>query len=220
MAGPLEGVKVLDLTRVLAGPYATMVLADLGAEVIKVERPEGGDMARGDRSLRQWPRGSYFMSINRGKKSVILDLKDEAGKETFLEILGAFRCLGGELRAGCDETAGAGLRCAPGEASGPDLRCGLGFRAVGALHEASGPRHNRAGHGEACSASPGSLGVRQSDPALPWVISQPAYSRLSASCLPFTKGSAAAWGQDDRRIDAGLPAGRARERFCSVFCDR
>ena len=92
MAGPLEGVKVLDLTRVLAGPYATMVLADLGAEVIKVERPEGGDMARGTGPFVNG-QSSYFMSINRGKKSVILDLKDEAGKQTFLKILGHFDVL-------------------------------------------------------------------------------------------------------------------------------
>ena len=92
MPGPLEGLKVLDLTRVLAGPYATMVLADLGAEVIKVERPEGGDMARGTGPFVDG-QSSYFMSINRGKKSVILDLKDDAGKQTFLEILDHFDVL-------------------------------------------------------------------------------------------------------------------------------
>lgn len=92
MPGPLEGVKVLDLTRVLAGPYATMVMADLGAEVIKVERPEGGDMARGTGPFIDG-QSSYFMSINRGKKSVILDLKDDAGKQTFLEMLDHFDVL-------------------------------------------------------------------------------------------------------------------------------
>ena len=92
MAGPLDGVKVLDLTRVLAGPYATMVMSDLGAEVIKVEHPEGGDMARGTGPFVDG-QSSYFMSINRGKKSVILDLKDEVDKQTFLELLDHFDVL-------------------------------------------------------------------------------------------------------------------------------
>ena len=92
MTGPLDGVKVLDLTRVLAGPYATMVMSDLGAEVIKVERPEGGDMARGTGPFVDG-QSSYFMSINRGKKSVILDLKDEGDKQTFLELVDHFDVL-------------------------------------------------------------------------------------------------------------------------------
>ncbi|MEE9247574.1 MAG: CaiB/BaiF CoA-transferase family protein, partial [Dehalococcoidia bacterium] len=86
MAGPLAGIRVLDLTRVLAGPYATMVLCDLGAEVIKVERPEGGDMARGTGPFIDG-ESSYFLSLNRGKKSVVLDLKDEQGKGLFLELV-------------------------------------------------------------------------------------------------------------------------------------
>lgn len=83
--GPLAGVHVLDLARVLAGPYATMLLADLGAEVIKVERPGTGD------DTRQWgppfaqaddgAESTYFLSVNRGKQSVAIDLKDPAERE-------------------------------------------------------------------------------------------------------------------------------------------
>jgi crotonobetainyl-CoA:carnitine CoA-transferase CaiB-like acyl-CoA transferase len=88
--GPLAGVHVLDLARVLAGPYAAMLLGDLGAEVIKVERPGAGD------DTRQWgppfvPPGdetesTYFLSVNRGKRSVAIDLKDPAGRP-FVEAL-------------------------------------------------------------------------------------------------------------------------------------
>ena len=75
MSGPLAGVTVLDLTRVLSGPYCTMVLADLGARVIKVEQPGTGD------DTRHWgppfvgEESAYFLSINRNKESVCLDFK-------------------------------------------------------------------------------------------------------------------------------------------------
>ncbi|MCK4273362.1 MAG: CoA transferase, partial [Dehalococcoidales bacterium] len=66
MAGPLDGIRILDLTQVLFGPFATMLLSDLGAEVIKIERPEVGDIARGNGPV---VRGvsTYFLSLNRGK---------------------------------------------------------------------------------------------------------------------------------------------------------
>ncbi len=83
--GPLIGLTVLDLTWVLSGPFASMVLCDFGADVIKVERPPFGDVARttgpyiGDQS-------TYFFSINRGKRSICLDLKKSEGKELFLHL--------------------------------------------------------------------------------------------------------------------------------------
>lgn len=89
MTKPLEGIKVLDLTRVLSGPYATMILSDLGADVVKIERPEVGDIARGNgphvRGL-----STYFLSLNRGKKSITLDLASEQGKDIFLKLVKHF----------------------------------------------------------------------------------------------------------------------------------
>src|SRR5262245_42809860 len=90
MPGPLADVKVLDLTWVLSGPYAAMTLCDLGADVITVERPPFGDVARttgpfiGDPGNKE---SSYFFSINRGKKSTVLDLKKPEGKELFLRLV-------------------------------------------------------------------------------------------------------------------------------------
>lgn len=77
-AGPLQGIRVLDFTRVLAGPSAALALADLGAEVLKVEPPETGDETRLFPPLRQ-NESHYFLSVNRGKKSIVIDLKSDAG---------------------------------------------------------------------------------------------------------------------------------------------
>ncbi len=86
MAGPLEGIRVLDMTQVLFGPFSTMLLSDMGAEIIKIERPEVGDIARGN---GPFVRGlsTYFLSLNRGKKSVTLNLATDRGVAVFLELV-------------------------------------------------------------------------------------------------------------------------------------
>ena len=86
MDTPLKGVRVLDLTRVLAGPYATLILGDLGAEVIKIERPGNGDDSRAFGPFLEG-ESLYFMSLNRNKKSIVLDLKSEKGKEVFKKLV-------------------------------------------------------------------------------------------------------------------------------------
>ncbi|MFZ2957146.1 MAG: CaiB/BaiF CoA-transferase family protein [Candidatus Ozemobacteraceae bacterium] len=83
---PLTGLVVIDLTRVLAGPFCTMMLADMGAEVIKIERPEGGDDSRTFGPFIK-EESAYFMSINRGKKSVTLNLKSSRGKELLKQLI-------------------------------------------------------------------------------------------------------------------------------------
>ncbi len=84
---PLCGIRVLDLTRVLAGPYCTMLLADLGAEVVKVERHEVGDDARHFGPFLPGGLSAYFASINRGKKSITLDLKQANDRDLFLRLV-------------------------------------------------------------------------------------------------------------------------------------
>ncbi len=85
MTGPLRGVRVLDTSRVLSGPYATMILADMGAEVIKIELPRTGDEARGIGPFKD-KESTYFISINRGKKSVTLDMRKREGAEILAKL--------------------------------------------------------------------------------------------------------------------------------------
>ena len=85
-ATPLGGVRVVDLSRVLAGPYATMTLADLGADVVKIEHPVGGDETRSWGPPYAGGESAYYLSVNRGKRSVALDLKDPDGLELALEL--------------------------------------------------------------------------------------------------------------------------------------
>ncbi|MCK4259978.1 MAG: CoA transferase [Halanaerobiales bacterium] len=104
---PLKDVVVLDLTRVLAGPYCTMILADLGAEVIKVERPEVGDDSR---TFGPFVNGksAYFISLNRGKKSITLNLKDEKDRGIFLELVKKVDVITENFRPGTMEKLGFG----------------------------------------------------------------------------------------------------------------
>jgi len=103
----LEGIKVLDLTRFLAGPYCSMILADLGAEVIKVERPGTGD------GSRQWGppfiqgESAYFLSINRNKKSITLNLQSEKGKTILHKMAASCDILIENFRPGTAQRLGA-----------------------------------------------------------------------------------------------------------------
>src|SRR5918995_4092954 len=83
--GPLSGLLVVDLTRVLAGPFATMMMADLGARVVKVERPGSGDDSRSYGPFVAG-RSTYFARVNRGKQSVALDLQVEADRAVLLGL--------------------------------------------------------------------------------------------------------------------------------------
>jgi crotonobetainyl-CoA:carnitine CoA-transferase CaiB-like acyl-CoA transferase len=107
--GPLDGVKVVDLTHALAGPYTTMLLADLGADVLKVEAPEG-DLSRragpfhAEDSTRAF--GGYFQSVNRGKRSIVLDLKTAQDAAAFRQIAGEADVLVENFSAGVMERLG------------------------------------------------------------------------------------------------------------------
>ena len=94
MKSPLKGIKILDLTRVLAGPYCTQILGDLGAEIIKVERPETGDDTRGfappflkNDNGEETDLSAYYCGANRNKKSITINLSEKQGQELVKMLL-------------------------------------------------------------------------------------------------------------------------------------
>ncbi|TVQ27588.1 MAG: CoA transferase [Spirochaetaceae bacterium] len=107
MAKPLEGIKVLDMTRVLAGPFCTMLLQDLGAEVLKIEMPGTGDDSRHFGPFKEG-RSLYFLSINRGKRSMTLNLKSDAAKDVFRKLVAESDVLVENFRPGVMEKLGLG----------------------------------------------------------------------------------------------------------------
>lgn len=105
--GPLTDLRVLDCTQMLAGPFATMVLADLGADIVKVEPPRG-DMTRTNQPhlTEEEAYGGYFQSVNRNKRSVVLDLKTEEGRTAFLTLVEEADVLVENFRAGTMDRLG------------------------------------------------------------------------------------------------------------------
>lgn len=107
MPKPLANIKVLELSRVLAGPYCNMLLKELGAEVIKVEMPEKGDDARSFGPFKN-NKSVYFLSINRGKESISLNLKTEQGKQIILDLVKHVDVVTENFRPGTMEKLGLG----------------------------------------------------------------------------------------------------------------
>src|ERR1017187_5972525 len=85
--GPLSGLRVLDLTRVLAGPFCTMILGDMGADIVKVEQPIRGDDTRSWGPPFLGPESAYFLAINRNKRGITLDLKQPRGQEILRQLI-------------------------------------------------------------------------------------------------------------------------------------
>lgn len=105
--GPLSGIVVVDLSRILAGPYCTLLMAEMGARVIKVEPPKGGDDARAYGPFIKG-KSTYFASVNRGKESIALDLKNDADRKTFEKLLEKADVVVENFRPGTMEKLGYG----------------------------------------------------------------------------------------------------------------
>ena len=105
--GPLSGILVIDLSRILAGPYCTLLMAEMGARVIKVEPPKGGDDARAYGPFVNG-KSTYFASVNRGKESIALDLKSDADRKIFEKLLEKADVVVENFRPGTMEKRGYG----------------------------------------------------------------------------------------------------------------
>lgn len=108
MTRPLDGIRVCDLTRILAGPFATMKLADMGADVVKVERPGSGDDTRTWGPPFVGGQSAYFLSVNRNKRSLALDLKADEGKEVLARLVAQSDVVISNFRPGTMEKLGFG----------------------------------------------------------------------------------------------------------------
>ncbi|HJP40879.1 MAG TPA: CaiB/BaiF CoA-transferase family protein, partial [Dehalococcoidia bacterium] len=130
MARPLEDVLILDLTWVLSGPYAAMILCDLGANVIKIERPPYGDVARTTGPYKNGWSG-YFFSINRGKRSVAIDLQKDEGRGLFLQMADKADVVMENFTPGTLERLGLGFDVLSSRNSGLVLARTSGFGQTG-----------------------------------------------------------------------------------------
>ena len=148
---PLEGVRVLDLSRVLAGPYATMVLGDLGADVLKIEHPERGDDTRHWGPPFAGGESAYFLSVNRNKRSIGMNLKDQEGLERVKKLAAEADVLIENWRRGALEKLGLGYKALREE--NPDLiYCSItGF--------GPGPDEDRPGYDFLVQARGGVMGI-------------------------------------------------------------
>lgn len=135
----LDGVRVLDLTRLLPGPYATQLLADAGADVIKIEDTGAGDYARHMPPVTDQGDGAVFDSVNRGKRSVAIDLKSEAGQEAFYELVADADVVIESFRPGVTERLGVDYETLT------DYRKDLVYCSLSGYGQ-NGPYADRAGH--------------------------------------------------------------------------
>jgi crotonobetainyl-CoA:carnitine CoA-transferase CaiB-like acyl-CoA transferase len=164
MTTALQGIRVLDLSRMLPGPYCSMMLGDLGAEVIKVEEPKIGDPTRHTRPLVDG-LSAAFAQVNRNKKSIAIDLKQPEGRRLFLKLASTADCVLEQFRPGVVDRLGVGYK-AVSEINPRVVYCSLtGFGQ-------DGPHRERSGHDLNYLALSGVLGLttdEQGKPVIPGV---------------------------------------------------
>jgi crotonobetainyl-CoA:carnitine CoA-transferase CaiB-like acyl-CoA transferase len=145
---PLDNIKVLDLTRVVAGPYCTMILGDMGAEVIKIEHPDSGDESRSFAPPYQGDQAAYYLSVNRNKKSLTLDLKSDQGKDILWTLIRDSDVLVENFRPGVMDRLGFGYK------SVSDRNGGIVYCSISGFGQ-TGPQRDRPGYDVVVQAESG-----------------------------------------------------------------
>ena len=200
MTGPLTGITVLDLTRVLSGPYCTMILADLGARVVKVEHPGKGD------DTRHWgppfigAESAYFLSINRNKESVTLDFKPAEGREVMEKLIAKADVLVENFRPGTLDRAGFGYDAVS------QRHPRLIYASISGYGQ-TGPRREEAGYDAVMQAEGGLMSVT-GDPDRPGVRMGVAITDMVAGLYCAQGISAALFARErsghGQRVDIGM----------------
>ena len=206
MPGPLSGTRVVDLTRALAGPYCTLLLGDLGADVIKIELPGTGD------ETRQWGppfvegESSYFMSVNRNKRSVTLDLKSSAGREALHRLTRSADVLVENFRPGTMERLGLSY------AQAAELNPSLIFCSVSGFGQ-TGPRARQPAY-DAILQGMGGIQFLSGEPdGAPTRVGVPIADIGAGMFAAFAVASALLWRERDSQrrgqlIDASMLGGQ------------
>src|SRR5262245_61355653 len=179
MPGPLAGIQILDISAVLSGPLATMILADQGADVIKVESPGFGDVMRLGLNRRRG-MAAFFANANRGKRSLVLDLRRPRGREILLELAGRADVFVQNYRPGAVERLGIG------EADLRALNPGLIYVSISGYGDA-GPYRNRRVYDPIIQGLTGHVAVQQ-NPALPF--RDPVRNVVAAKASAYTAAEA------------------------------
>ncbi|MYD70326.1 MAG: CoA transferase [Acidobacteria bacterium] len=178
-AGALDGITVLDLTRVLSGPYCTMMLGDMGARVIKVEQPGKGDDTRGWGPPFLEGESAYFMSINRNKESVTINLKHPEGRRTLDALIERADVLVENFRPGTLDRMGLGYRDLA------ERRPDLVYCSISGFGQ-TGPRRREPGYDAVLQGEGGLMSITGDEDT-------PAY-RLGVAIADIISGMFSAWG--------------------------
>jgi len=186
MTDLLAGIRVLDLTNVLAGPYCAYQLALLGADVIKVEGPQGGDLARqlgGSPKLNQAGMGASFLAQNAGKRSVVLDLKKEADRERFLDLVASTDALVENFRPGVMDRLGLGHEALKA------VRPGLVYCAISGFGQ-TGPMRGNPAYDQIIQGLSGIMSITGTPETAPLRVGYPVADTLGGLVGAFAIASA------------------------------
>lgn len=182
----LSGIRVLDLTNVLAGPYCAYQLALLGADVIKVEVPQGGDLARqlgGSPKLNSAGMGASFLAQNAGKRSVVLDLKKPADRERFLDLVASADALVENFRPGVMDRLGLGYEALKA------VRPGLVYCAISGFGQ-TGPMRDNPAYDQIIQGLSGIMSITGTPETAPLRVGYPVADTLGGLVGAFAIASA------------------------------
>ncbi|MER8662755.1 CoA transferase [Mesorhizobium sp. M1148] len=186
MTDLLAGIRILDLTNVLAGPYCAYQLALLGADVIKVETPQGGDLARqlgASPALNNAGMGASFLAQNAGKRSVVLDLKSEADRERFLDLVASADALVENFRPGVMGRLGLGYEVLKA------VRPGLVYCAISGFGQ-SGPMRDNPAYDQIIQGLSGIMSITGTPETAPLRVGYPVADTLGGLVGAFAIAAA------------------------------